>query len=282
MQGNQSVGGVVNLIINEENMLLAWDTSTGPCTVALWHEGAVIAQQEELRPLHQARRWLPMMEEGLHSAGIWYSDVEHYAVCVGPGSFTGVRIGLTAARMLQALQPRTVHAATSLQAMAWGVLQWHTHAQKKQEKQAGKEKRAGEHDYITVVLNAGKAQGYVQSFRVTEHGGDVEHGKVGNAHTHTLQTVADIAIRGMEDIAAHLRAYPGPWATNIATLAAQEATLPGYCPPVSFAHASAVAGWALAHSCSADASTDALQPCYIRPPDATLPVSAGISGTVVR
>lgn len=71
------------------------DTATEACSVALFEENALIAQERLVVGRGHAERLLPMIGQ-LPDKG----EAERIAVDVGPGSFTGVRIGIAAARAL--------------------------------------------------------------------------------------------------------------------------------------------------------------------------------------
>jgi tRNA threonylcarbamoyladenosine biosynthesis protein TsaB len=74
---------------------LVIDTATAACSVALLEGGAVIARAHETVGRGHAERLLPMIAE-LPGGG----RAEHILVDVGPGSFTGIRVGIAAARGL--------------------------------------------------------------------------------------------------------------------------------------------------------------------------------------
>lgn len=84
-------------------MILAIDTSAAQCAVALL--GAPdpasdpISRRQAMERGH-AEHLFPMIESVLATAGAGYGDLSRIAVCTGPGSFTGVRIGVAAARGL--------------------------------------------------------------------------------------------------------------------------------------------------------------------------------------
>lgn len=84
-------------------MILAIDTSAAQCAVALTAsrlgEGAPVAERQAMERGH-AEHLFPMIEAVLATAGAVYRDLSRIAVCTGPGSFTGVRIGVAAARGL--------------------------------------------------------------------------------------------------------------------------------------------------------------------------------------
>jgi len=77
--------------------ILAFDTSNNSCSVAISEGQTILAYIEDLTPSMQASMLLPMIEEALTNAKLSYNDIEYLAVTSGPGSFTGIRIGLAAA-----------------------------------------------------------------------------------------------------------------------------------------------------------------------------------------
>ena len=72
--------------------LLALDTSTEACSVALWHKGEK-THLDELAERTHTKRILPMIDELLANSGINLKQVDALAFGRGPGSFTGVRVG---------------------------------------------------------------------------------------------------------------------------------------------------------------------------------------------
>ena len=80
--------------------LLVFDTSCGACSVAVWSGDRAVAERYEAMPRGQAERLLPMIEETLAEAGMAWGRLDAVGVTRGPGAFTGIRIGLAAARGL--------------------------------------------------------------------------------------------------------------------------------------------------------------------------------------
>jgi len=78
--------------------LLIFDTTAAACSVAVWRNGIVVADRYEAMPRGQAERLLPMIQETLDAGGTHYDDLDGVCVTCGPGAFTGLRIGLAAAR----------------------------------------------------------------------------------------------------------------------------------------------------------------------------------------
>lgn len=78
--------------------ILAIDTSEAYCSAALHgKDGLAISRAENLGRGH-AERLMPMVEELLREASLSYEDIQKIAVVTGPGTFTGLRIGLSVAR----------------------------------------------------------------------------------------------------------------------------------------------------------------------------------------
>ncbi len=81
-------------------ILLAIDTCEGTCSAALVRGGYTIASRMERIGRGHAERLLPMISELMAEASIGYEALSRLAVCTGPGTFTGLRIGLSVARGL--------------------------------------------------------------------------------------------------------------------------------------------------------------------------------------
>lgn len=82
-------------------MILAIDTSAGQCAAAfLGRDGKVLAERAEKMQRGHAEALFPLLDALLDDAGAEYSQISGIAVCTGPGSFTGIRVGVAAARGL--------------------------------------------------------------------------------------------------------------------------------------------------------------------------------------
>ena len=97
--------------------LLALDTSTEACSVALWHKGEKTYLDELAQRTH-TKRILPMIDELLANSGINLKQVDALAFGRGPGSFTGVRVGAGIAQGLALGADLPVIAVSNLTAMA--------------------------------------------------------------------------------------------------------------------------------------------------------------------
>ncbi|HJP19956.1 MAG TPA: tRNA (adenosine(37)-N6)-threonylcarbamoyltransferase complex dimerization subunit type 1 TsaB [Alphaproteobacteria bacterium] len=101
--------------------VLAFDTTLEACSAALWQGGQVLAVERQHIVRGHAEALMPMVESVMAEAGFEYDALDLIAVTRGPGTFTGLRIGLAAARGLGLACGRPVLGLTSLEALAAGV-----------------------------------------------------------------------------------------------------------------------------------------------------------------
>jgi tRNA threonylcarbamoyl adenosine modification protein YeaZ len=94
-------------------LTLAFDTATGTATTALVRDGDVLGER-----IGRASTILADADELVRAAGLSPADLDLLAVGVGPGSFTGVRIGLAAARGLALALEVPVAGVSTLDALA--------------------------------------------------------------------------------------------------------------------------------------------------------------------
>lgn len=80
--------------------ILAFDTSGPYCAVALMIDGTVVAKRHEEMSRGQSERLFPMIDEVMGDIGAVFEELDGIGVGIGPGNFTGLRIGVSAARGL--------------------------------------------------------------------------------------------------------------------------------------------------------------------------------------
>jgi tRNA threonylcarbamoyl adenosine modification protein YeaZ len=104
--------------------LLAIDTAGPDCSVALARSGSglVVGKACERIGRGHAERLMPMIETTLQETGVAYADLDRIAVTTGPGSFTGVRVGIAAARGLALALDIPAVGVNSLEALALPIL----------------------------------------------------------------------------------------------------------------------------------------------------------------
>jgi len=99
-------------------VLLAFDTATPHVTVALHDGDSVVASYESEESMRHGEMLAPGIEEVLAAAGATAADLTAIAVGVGPGPFTGLRVGLVTARTLALARRLPVHGVCSLDVLA--------------------------------------------------------------------------------------------------------------------------------------------------------------------
>jgi len=100
--------------------MLSLDTSTSSMTMALTEGGALLAERTALAERNHSVQLLPEIDELVRSAGLRPRDVRAVAVGCGPGSYTGVRIGVTMAKTFAWALGLPVYGVSSLEALALG------------------------------------------------------------------------------------------------------------------------------------------------------------------
>ncbi len=101
--------------------VLALDSALTACSAALWQDGEILARRMEVMPRRQSEALMPMVTVVMEAAGLAFEDLDRLGVTVGPGSFTGLRIGLAAARGMAVALGLPLVGVTTLEAVAWGV-----------------------------------------------------------------------------------------------------------------------------------------------------------------
>ena len=101
--------------------ILAFDASSRTASVALYREGALLGQSYQNNGLTHSQTLMPMVESLLRNTQIPVSDVGLVAVTHGPGSFTGLRIGVSSAAGLAWGWGTPCVGVSSLEAAAMGV-----------------------------------------------------------------------------------------------------------------------------------------------------------------
>lgn len=101
--------------------ILALESSAKAASCALTEDDRLVAQAYQNSGLTHSRTLLPMVEDLLKNCGRSLDDVEAVAVACGPGSFTGLRIGVAAAKGLAWARGLPCAGCSSLESMAWGL-----------------------------------------------------------------------------------------------------------------------------------------------------------------
>lgn len=90
-----------------------------PCSAALCQDGTLLAQSWQNSGLTHSRTLLPLVDSMLKNCGASLKEVEVIAVAAGPGSFTGLRIGVATAKGLAWPEDKPCAPCSTLESMAW-------------------------------------------------------------------------------------------------------------------------------------------------------------------
>ena len=132
--------------------ILAFDTAMAACSVAVIEadrdQHVLLAEHQEARPRGHAEVLVPLIAEVMEQAGTSFDDLDRIAVTTGPGTFTGVRIGIATARGLALASDLPVIGITTLEAIAAGAME------------LGAKNRP-----VAAIIDARRGEVYVQRFR---------------------------------------------------------------------------------------------------------------------
>ncbi|RNF38946.1 tRNA (adenosine(37)-N6)-threonylcarbamoyltransferase complex dimerization subunit type 1 TsaB [Planococcus salinus] len=97
---------------------LGIDTSNSPLSIALAKDQTVLIEEISNLKINHSLTAMPAIEEMMKKANVMPADLTHIAVAQGPGSYTGVRIGLTIAKTLAWSLKIPLHMVSSLKVLA--------------------------------------------------------------------------------------------------------------------------------------------------------------------
>ena len=99
-------------------MMLAIETTAAVATCALFQDGVLIAEREADAGKKHAETLLPLIDDLLEENGATIHDIDLFAVDIGPGSFTGVRIGVSLVNALGFAAGKQIVSVDSLETLA--------------------------------------------------------------------------------------------------------------------------------------------------------------------
>jgi len=177
--------------------ILALETATDTCSAALWHEGRVVAEAHLHRPRIHAQRLTPLVQDLLAHSGPEADALDAVAVSEGPGSYTGLRIGVSTAKGWALSADAALVGVPTLEAWAAQVAPW-----------------AAAGDSVCALIDARRDEVYAAAYRIGENGALDEHADVTaltvdalpnwlGAVGGTLWLVGDGAPKSRETLAAH-------------------------------------------------------------------------------
>lgn len=102
-------------------LILALDTTSRVASAALCRDGEIIGYGEKDSQMNHSRTILPVVQHLLEQNGLALSGVDVFAATVGPGSFTGVRIGVAAIKGYAMALNKPCAAVSTLESAAWAA-----------------------------------------------------------------------------------------------------------------------------------------------------------------
>ena len=101
--------------------ILGLETSARACSAAVTEDGAVLASAFQCTGLTHSRTLMPMVEDMLRNAELSMAQIDAVAVAAGPGSFTGIRIGIAAAKGFCAAADKPALGITTFETLAYNA-----------------------------------------------------------------------------------------------------------------------------------------------------------------
>lgn len=101
--------------------ILVCDTSNSTCCAGVYEDGREIAYKLSFEKRTHSETFMPLVHEVMSEANITHADLDAYATTVGPGSFTGVRIGLSAVKAMALAAGKGCIPVSSTEALARSV-----------------------------------------------------------------------------------------------------------------------------------------------------------------
>lgn len=102
-------------------LTIAIDSSQEICTLAIGRDSAIVAEYHFAHKMNLLKRLLPNIESMLTDVGLAKDELDGIILSLGPGSFTGLRIGGTIAKSLAWVLNKPIVGIGTLDAMAYGV-----------------------------------------------------------------------------------------------------------------------------------------------------------------
>lgn len=226
------------------NRILAFDVSNNNCSVAISAGQEILAYEEDLRPSMQAEILILLIERALQSINYDYQDIDYLALTNGPGSFTGIRIGLATAE--------GILISTNIQGLAISNFEMSYYRLQRQVKYF---------DKAVILLNAYRQQLYYQEFDLAGNKGNyglIDINNISNLFTDTKKKIVCTG-SGMSEIYDQIEKN-----TNITIL-----------PRFARINATQVCKYADEKINNGEVNQD-IGPLYIRPPDAKIPTKRTI------
>lgn len=102
--------------------ILALETATAAASAAIWDETGPVAESFFYLPRAHSQQVMPIIDNMLRISGVTLLDLDGYAVSIGPGSFTGLRIGMATIKGLAQVSGKPLVGVCTLDALAENMI----------------------------------------------------------------------------------------------------------------------------------------------------------------
>ena len=242
--------------ISTEPIILAVDTSSIATSLAVARGAELISSIDERHAEKRSETLWTQIHSLLERLELELGDVDVFGVCIGPGGFTGVRVGMAAMQGFSTATGKPVIGVTSLEAGAFG---------------------ARPVESVCALVNAYKGEVYSQLFSFDASGIPV-------AVNEPLVSSFDEALKRVEAVTGMVLTGDAVETgidviRNVAAFNANGWTIKQSDQPL----AGAIAGVAYLKHSRGDAQTaETLRACYVRPSEAEIKLSLGLLGSKIK
>ena len=101
--------------------ILSIDTSSNICSVSILEDENVILEKQNNDMKTHSQKLMPLVDELFNETKLKLKDIDLFACCVGPGSFTGIRIGVSTIKAFADVTGLPVVGVTSLEGLAYNL-----------------------------------------------------------------------------------------------------------------------------------------------------------------
>lgn len=101
--------------------ILAIDTSSKICSVSVLEDANVIIEKHNDDEKTHSQKLMPLIDETLKEVNLTLDNIDLLACCLGPGSFTGIRIGISTVKAFADVKNIPIIGVTSLESLAYNI-----------------------------------------------------------------------------------------------------------------------------------------------------------------
>ena len=244
-----------------EKIILALDTSSKATSLAVGRGARLLGSIDRPPDEKRSESLWSDVQSLLADLGLTINDIEVFSVCVGPGGFTGLRVGIAAVKGFSAATNRPIIGVTSLEATAFA---------------------AGPAVFVCAMVNAYKGEVYSQLFSFDGDGVPVaQNAPLVSSFEEALDRIADInhVVFAGDGVEAGVEAG----VQVIRDFGEERSKRKWAIKQSEHGLAAAVAGLAYLKNVRGEAkNAESVRACYVRPSEAEIKLSLGLLGSKIK